>query len=323
MNRPTGRSEIDQPAAARPTDATSPAAETALQGAEAARRVVEQYLRYRDEGVVGADERVAVAFSGGVDSSVAAKGAVEAFGRRAVAVTGSSASLSADEAAAARATAVAIGIEQVVLSTNEFANPAYVRNDGTRCYHCKSELYKRIAEAAVDGKFGLVCSGANADDAGDYRPGLTAAAERNVRHPLWEAGLGKADVRAAARFWNLPNHDKPASPCLSSRLAVGVAATAERVERVEKAEHFLRGYGFHTLRVRYHEGGLARIEVPAGDLARLMEPSLRDAVARRFRDLGFQFVSVDLEGFRSGSLNVLTPADLQRRFDIAAPVANR
>jgi uncharacterized protein len=164
-----------------------------------------------------------------------------------------------------------------------------------------------------------ICSGANLDDQGDYRPGLKAAAEHQVRHPLQEAGFTKADVRALAQVWELPTWDKPASPCLSSRLAPGVAVSTERTARVEAAERYLHQLGYRECRVRLHEGELARIEVPAEDLARLADPAVREPLVRHFRQLGFRFVTLDLEGFRSGSLNTLVPVETQRLFRSSEP----
>jgi uncharacterized protein len=160
----------------------------------------------------------------------------------------------------------------------------------------------------------VICSGANLDDQGDYRPGLKAAAERAVRHPLQEVGFTKADVRALARHWELPTWDKPASPCLSSRLAPGVEVTRERTERVERAEAYLKTFGLREFRVRLHEGELARIEVPLAELPRLADPALAQDLVRRLKDLGFRFVTLDLEGFRSGSLNTLVSLDKKRLY---------
>jgi uncharacterized protein len=257
---------------------------------------------------------VAVAFSGGIDSTVVAQAAHLALGDRAVAVTADSPSVPRAEIAEARRLAEQIGIRHRIASTEEFADPDYVRNDGTRCYYCKSELYTRIEELLPELGARVICSGANLDDQGDYRPGLKAAAEHAVRHPLQEAGFSKADVRALALAWGLPTWDKPASPCLSSRLAPGVAVSPERTARVEAAEEYLRGLGYREYRVRLHEGELARIEVPAAELARLADPAVRGALARRFRELGFRFVTLDLEGFRSGSLNALVSVETQRLF---------
>jgi uncharacterized protein len=218
--------------------------------------------------------------------------------------------LAASELEDARRTSALIGIRHVVVDTDEFADSNYVRNDGDRCYFCKSELYDLLLEWGSRNKVAFVCSGANLDDRGDYRPGLTAAAERGVRHPLQEAGLNKTDVRALAAFWGLPNADKPASPCLSSRIAVGVEATPERVARIERAETFLRELGCREFRVRCHHGELARIEANPDDVARLAAEPLRTKIAVEFRRLGFNYVSVDLDGFRSGSLNAMVPVEL-------------
>jgi pyridinium-3,5-biscarboxylic acid mononucleotide sulfurtransferase len=258
--------------------------------------------------------RVAVAFSGGIDSTVVAQAAFVALGDRAVAVTADSPSVPRAEIEDARRLAARIGIEHRTVATDEFGDPNYVRNDGTRCYFCKSELYSRIEQLLPELDAEFICSGANLDDRGDYRPGLKAAAEHRVRHPLLEAGCTKADVRALAHDWGLPTWDKPASPCLSSRLAPGVEVTRERTAMIEAAELYLRGLGFRDCRVRLHEGGLARIEVPTDGLARLAEPSVREALARRFKELGFQFVTLDLEGFRSGSLNALVSLESKLLF---------
>src|ERR1051326_6365984 len=255
--------------------------------------------------ILGELPGAAVAFSGGIDSTVVAAAAQRALGDRAVAVTADSPSVPRSELAQAHELAQRIGIRHVVVNTEEFANPDYLRNDGTRCYYCKDELYSQIERLLPDLGTDVSCSGANLDDRGDYRPGLTAAAEHRVRHPLQEAGFTKSDVRALAREWGLPTWDKPASPCLSSRLAPGLPVTAERTAMVEAAEAYLRGLGLRDCRVRLHEGDLARIEVPQTDLARLASPEVRGELSRRLRELGFRFVTLDLEGFRSGSMNDL------------------
>lgn len=262
---------------------------------------------------IGSYGRVAVAFSGGVDSTVVAKAARIALADHAVAVTGKSASVAQSELDLARQLASEIGIRHVVVDTNEFSDSHYVANDGTRCYYCKSELYDQVERLRDHLDFDVICSGANLDDMGDYRPGLIAAAERSIRHPLQEAGFTKLMVREAAKNWGLSNWNKPAAPCLSSRIAIGVEATPERTRRVEEGEKLLRELGFVELRVRYHEGDLARIEVPADQITRFMEASIRETIADRFKQLGFKFVSLDLEGFRSGGLNVLIPADVLKK----------
>jgi pyridinium-3,5-biscarboxylic acid mononucleotide sulfurtransferase len=259
-------------------------------------------------------DRVVVAFSGGIDSTVVAKGAYLALGDRAVAVTADSPSVPRAEIEEAKELAKLIGIRHLVVTTEEFNDLDYIRNDGARCYFCKSELYSRIEALLPELGGAVVCSGANLDDQGDYRPGLKAAAEHAVRHPLQEAGFRKEDVRALAQAWDLPTWDKPASPCLSSRLAPGVAVTPERTGRVEAAEAYLHELGLRECRVRLHEGELARIEVPASAVAQMAEPEVRDSLVQRLKELGFQFVTLDLEGFRSGSLNTLVSLETKRLF---------
>jgi uncharacterized protein len=257
---------------------------------------------------------VAVAFSGGVDSTLVAKAAFLALGGRAVAVTSDSPSVPRAELEDARRAAAAIGIRHLVVPTAEFNDPNYQRNGGDRCYFCKSELYSRVERLLPDLGVPVICSGANLDDRGDYRPGLTAAAEHAVRHPLQEAGFTKADVRAVARAWGLAAWDKPASPCLSSRLAPGLAVTPERTRRVEEAEAYLKSLGLRDCRVRYHDGDLARVEVPADELGRFADAAVRAALAGTLKALGFKFVTLDLEGFRSGSLNDLVSLEVRKRF---------
>jgi uncharacterized protein len=257
---------------------------------------------------------VAVAFSGGIDSTVVAKAAFLAMGSAAVAVTADSPSVPRAEIQEARQLAALIGIRHLVVPTQEFDDPDYVRNDGSRCYYCKSELYTRIESLLPELGVRFLCSGANLDDQGDYRPGLKAAAEHGVRHPLQEAGFAKAEVRLLARSWNLPTWDKPASPCLSSRLAPGVTVTPERTARVEAAEAFLRQQGYREFRVRLHEGELARVEVPLEALPQLVDPEYRRRLVEHLKSLGFRFVTLDLEGFRTGSLNALVTLETKRRF---------
>jgi uncharacterized protein len=260
-----------------------------------------------------------VAFSGGIDSTVVALAARRALGDCAVAVTADSPSVPRAEIDAARRLAEHIGIRHRIVSTSEFGDPNYVRNDGSRCYFCKSELYSRLETLLPELGATVLCSGANLDDDGDYRPGLTAAAEHRVRHPLQEAGFTKADVRALALAWELPTWDKPASPCLSSRLAPGVEVTTERTARVEAAEGYLHDLGYRECRVRLHEGELARIEVPLPELLRLLEPAVHQELVRRLKELGFRYVTLDLEGFRSGNLNQLVGLELQRLFARQTP----
>lgn len=253
--------------------------------------------------------RVAVAFSGGVDSAVVARAAFEALGDRTIAVTAVSDSLASGELEEATALAQQIGIAHRVIRTEEFADPNYLRNNPDRCYFCKSELYGRLAGLLGALNADVIASGANADDAGDHRPGMRAAAENGVRHPLQECNLDKPTVRALARAWGLPTWDKPATPCLSSRIAYGEEVTPERTRMIDAAESWLRRQGLRLLRVRYHKGDLARVEVPVEELPRLADPAVSIALVQAFKELGFKFVTLDLEGFRSGSLNTMVPLE--------------
>ena len=265
--------------------------------------------------------RVAVAFSGGIDSTVVAQAAFAALGDAAVAVTAVSESLADGELDEARELALKIGIRHRVIRTEEFSNPDYRRNNSDRCYFCKSELYGRLESMLVELGADVIASGANLDDMGDYRPGLRAAAEHGVRHPLQECEFTKADVRCLYRLaWGLPTWDKPATPCLSSRIAYGEDATPERNRMIDQAEQWLRRRGINVLRVRYHKGDLARIEVPLDDLPRFVELEVRGELLAAFGALGFKFVTLDLEGFRSGSLNsVISAEDLLRGVGRAKP----
>ena len=252
--------------------------------------------------------QVAVAFSAGVDSTVVAKAAFLACGSNSVAVTAVSLSLAAGEREEAEQLAALIGIRHLVIQTQEFSDPEYLRNAPNRCYFCKTELYSRLVELAPSLGIKVLVNGANLDDKGDYRPGMQAAAQFQVRSPLIEAGMNKSDVRELARLWNLPVWDKPATPCLSSRIAYGVEVTPERVLRIDRAERFLKQLlGIGELRVRCETNDLARIELPLEMVHRMMDPSLRDQVRSHLREIGFRFVTVDLDGFRSGSMNSAIP----------------
>jgi pyridinium-3,5-biscarboxylic acid mononucleotide sulfurtransferase len=243
-----------------------------------------------------------VAFSGGVDSSVVAAVAARALGERALAVTAVSPAVAAGELDGARAVAAAIGIAHETIATDELARTGYRRNGPDRCYHCKTELYDALAALAAARGYGALLSGANADDAGDWRPGLRAAAEHGVRHPLLEAGAGKAQVRAIARALDLPSAEKPASPCLASRIPYGTAVDPDTLARIDRAERGVRALGFPVLRVRHH-GELGRLELPAGDLERALgEPAPIEAAIRA---AGYARAVIDREPFRSGRLNAV------------------
>lgn len=252
--------------------------------------------------------RVAVAFSAGVDSTVVAQAAQFACGDQSFAVTASSASLASGELEQAEQLAQQIGIRHVIVKTDEFSNPDYLRNRGDRCYHCKTELYSNMEGLARSLAVDVIVNGANLDDLGDYRPGMQAAREHQVRSPLIEASFTKSDVRALARFWNLPVWDKPASPCLSSRIAYGLEVTPERVHRVDQAEHYLKEkLGLNELRVRHEAHDLARIELPSDDISRAFEGETRSEIVLHLESLGFKYVTIDLAGFRSGSMNASLP----------------
>ena len=244
-----------------------------------------------------------VAFSGGVDSSVVAALAARALGRHALAVTAVSPALASGELDGARSVAASIGIEHLLISTDELARTGYRANEADRCYHCKSELYDRLGELAVARGFAVVLSGANADDLGEWRPGLRAATEHDVRHPLVEAGVGKSLVRAIAAELAVPSAAKPASPCLASRVPHGTPVDRETLQRIDRAEIAVRALGFSIFRVR-HYGALARLEVSADELDRALAPSNVAALAEAVRSAGYERLAIDPQPFRSGNLTV-------------------
>ncbi|MEP7060484.1 MAG: ATP-dependent sacrificial sulfur transferase LarE [Actinomycetota bacterium] len=245
---------------------------------------------------------VVVAYSGGIDSTLVAAVAARALGDLALAVTAVSPSLAPGEAEEAARVARGLGIAHVTVRTREIENPAYLANDIDRCYHCKTELYDVLGRVAEEAGGRVVVSGANTDDLGDYRPGLRAAAEHGIRHPLVEVGMTKAEVRHAAEELGVPTWDKPASACLSSRFAFGVRISVEELSKVGRAERVLKDEGFRQCRVRVH-GDVVRIEVEAADLPRLAADAMRERVLAGIKALGYRYVTLDLEGFRSGSMN--------------------
>ncbi len=248
-------------------------------------------------------ESVAVAFSAGVDSTLILKVAIDTLGPgKVVAVTGRSDSLARAEFEEACAIAANLGAEHIVLDTDEFENPDYISNPTNRCYFCKTTLYTRLAKFIAERGLKAIVNGINVDDLGDYRPGIEAAREHGVRCPAAEAGLTKADVRELSRRLGLPTHDKPASPCLSSRVQYGEHITPQKLRMIEAAETFLHELGIRECRVRHHDN-LARIEVPAEFIPMLAKPDQAARVDAYFRSLGYQYVALDLRGFRSGSMN--------------------
>jgi pyridinium-3,5-biscarboxylic acid mononucleotide sulfurtransferase len=244
-----------------------------------------------------------VAFSGGVDSTVILSLALDELGPEGViAVTAHGDVHTAEELEAARAVAARLGARHMVITTNELSIPGFAANPPERCFLCRNAMYTRLLELAHSEGMKTVVDGANRDDAADYRPGIRAAANLGVRSPLAEAGIGKDGVRALARELRLSNSDLPSSPCLSSRFPYGEQITAPKLLMVAAGERCLRGLGFATARVRHH-GDLARIEVSGQDIARAAEESVRHAIVKHLRALGYVYVALDLEGFRSGSMN--------------------
>jgi len=260
----------------------------------------------RLHAIVDSLRSVAVAFSGGIDSTLVLKVCRDRLGERAVGAIGVSASLPPGELDEARALARTIGAPLIEIATAELDDPHYAANPENRCYFCKTELYRHVLPYARAHAIEHVADGMNADDVGDWRPGGRAADEAGVRHPLLEAGFRKADVRQLARELGLPNWDKPALACLSSRVPYGTPIELPMLDRIGRAELALRRLGFASVRVRWH-GDAARIEVPIEDLPRLF--AARDAAIRAVKDAGFLFVSLDLEGYRSGSLNAARRKD--------------
>lgn len=245
---------------------------------------------------------VVVAFSGGVDSTFLAAVAHEVLGQRALAVTGVSPSFAEAEHRDAIRLAEQLGLNHRLINTAEIENPAYVANNPDRCYHCKTELFDHLAPIARAEDFAAVLDGFNADDVGDYRPGRKAAREHGVRSPLHEAGLTKKEIRKLSKVRGLPTWDKPALACLSSRFPYGTPVQIEALSQIDRAEMFIRTLGVRQVRVRHH-GEVARIEVEPDDIGRLAQPEIRERVVAFFKTLGYAYASLDLTGYRSGSLN--------------------
>jgi pyridinium-3,5-biscarboxylic acid mononucleotide sulfurtransferase len=247
-----------------------------------------------------------VAFSGGVDSTLLMAAAHDALGERALAVTAASRTYSGEELERARQLARLVGARHEVVETHELDSPAYRANPPDRCYHCKRELFTALRAIAAREGLAAVVDGNNTDDLGDFRPGSRAASEAGVRSPFVELSLGKADVRRLARERGLPNADLPANACLASRVPYGVEITAARLERIGQAERALRALGFALLRVRDH-GDVARVEVEPARLAEALAPGVRERIVAACRDAGYLYVCVDLEGYRTGSMNEALP----------------
>jgi uncharacterized protein len=245
---------------------------------------------------------VLVAFSGGVDSTYVAFIANSELGPRALCITGESPSLSVNQREETVRLATEFGFHREVVETEELEDDNYTANSPTRCYFCKDELYQKLEETARARDIEFIVDGSTCDDVGDYRPGRAATSEHGVRSPLIEAGISKAEVRLLSRRVGLPTWDKPASPCLSSRIAYGIPVTIERLSTVDRGEEILRELGFREFRVRHHDS-LVRLEIAPAEMTRVLQVEMIDDLARRFRQLGFKYVTLDLQGFRSGAMN--------------------
>jgi uncharacterized protein len=253
-----------------------------------------------------------VAYSGGVDSAFLAATAHRVLGARMLAVLADSPSLARRDMEQAKAFAHSLGMPLRVVATEELERPEYARNDANRCFYCKDEMFRNLE--VLGGKLGFshIAYGMNADDTRDYRPGQRAAEQHAVLAPLAEAGLAKIEVRALAKAAGYSLWDRPAAPCLASRVEYGRAVTREVLEQVERAEESLRQLGFHELRVRHH-GDLARVEIARAELPRALSMEMLDAITAALKQIGFQYVTLDCAGFRSGSLNVILPAEVLAR----------
>lgn len=251
-------------------------------------------------------DSVIVAYSGGVDSSYVAYIANLVLGERAVCITGESASLPAYQRDEIDKVVKTFGFHHERIQTEELEHPEYRANDGNRCYFCKDELYGKLEKIAHNRGITTIVDGSTTDDLGDYRPGRKAASEHSVRSPLIEVGMSKADVRELSRRVSLPTWNKPASPCLSSRIAYGTTVTIERLKSVDRGEEILREFGFREFRVRHHDT-LVRLEISQEELDQVLSKEMFEKLASRFRELGFKYVTLDLQGFRSGSMNEVLP----------------
>lgn len=260
-------------------------------------------------------DSVLVAYSGGADSAYLAWAANRVLGPNALAVTADSASIPESHKRDAIAFARQFEIRHRMIETREFDNPAYTRNDPNRCFHCKDELFERMNALGTELGVATIAYGVNKDDTGDFRPGHRAAHQHQVRAPLLEADLAKAEIRALSRAAGLPTWDRPAAACLSSRIPYGTEVTPENVKLVERGEEALAALGFRVFRVRYH-GALARIEIGSGELERALSLDMAQKLVQTFRALGFQYVTLDLAGYRQGSLNEVLPAGTSDAFRI-------
>ena len=249
---------------------------------------------------------VIVAYSGGVDSSYVAYVATAELGPRAICITGQSASLPSFQQAEIDRVMSEFGFHYETIQTDELENPNYRANNADRCFFCKDELYSKLEAIAAARGIECIVDGSTTDDLDDFRPGRRAATQHAVRSPLIEVGMSKSEVREFSRRVGLPTWDKPASPCLSSRIAYGTTVTIERLSKVDRGEEILREFGFREFRVRHHDT-LVRLEIAPAELDRVLRREVIEQLAARFRELGFKYVTLDLQGFRSGSMNEVLP----------------
>jgi len=264
--------------------------------------------------ILRAMESVAIGYSGGVDSTLLLKVAVDTLGTRAVAMIGRSETYPTREFEDAVAIAAALGARSVVVRTEETDDLKFRENPADRCYYCKTELFGKLDEIALREGIRWIADGTITDDMGDFRPGMKAKAEKDVRSPLLEAELSKAEVRALSKHLGLPTWDKPSFACLSSRFPYGTAITRENLAKVDRAETFLRDHGFRSFRVRFHDASTARIELSPEEIQRVFDPALRAGLVAFMKDLGFSYVTLDLQGYRTGSMNEVLSEETRLRF---------
>ncbi|MDH7499065.1 MAG: ATP-dependent sacrificial sulfur transferase LarE [candidate division NC10 bacterium] len=250
---------------------------------------------------------VLIAFSGGVDSTLLAKVAKDLLGDKAVAVTALSETYPSAEFREAQELARQIGIRQILVHSRELDIPGFSKNPPNRCYFCKAELIDKLQEIAKKEGLNHILLGLNDDDLGDFRPGTQAAREKGARSPLQEAGLTKAEIRVLSRKLKLPTWNKPAFACLSSRFPYGEEITREKLAQVDRAEDFLRSLGFHQFRVRHHQS-IARLELDREDFQKIMQDGVREQIVAKLKELGFPYITLDLEGYRTGSMNEVLAA---------------
>jgi uncharacterized protein len=276
--------------------------------------VLEKYDRLRY--ILGEMGSVAIGYSGGVDSTLLVKVAVDVLGRRAIAMIGRSETYPTREFEEAVALAVQIGARYLTVDTEETDVIKFQENPPDRCYYCKTELFGKLGDIARRENLEWIADGTITDDIGDFRPGMRAKSEGMVRSPLLEASLSKQEVRDLSKHLGLPTWDKPAFACLSSRFPYGMGITKENLGRVDNAETFLRDLGFRHFRVRFHDERTARIEVGKQEVKRLIDDDLRERIVQQLKDLGFTYITLDLQGYRTGSMNEVLPVELKLQYSI-------